>query len=268
LLPVRKVFHHHAHASALAGEFPRSGDWLVFTWDGAGFGDDGTLWGGEALLGRAGAWQRVASLRPFALLGGERAMREPWRNALSLCWETGRPWSDVPHDTELLRRAWERRVNCPRTSSAGRLFDAAAALLGLAVQTTFEAQAPMALEAAAAGEGEAIALPLEQRDGLWRSDWSPLLDVLVDARSSVGQRAAAFHATLAGAVLDQARAARAVHGVSRIGLTGGVFQNRVLCERVARLAQDDGFVVFLPQRVPCNDAGLSFGQLIEAGAPS
>lgn len=267
-LPVRKVFHHHAHASALAGEFPRSGDWLVFTWDGAGFGEDGTLWGGEALLGRAGAWRRVGSFRTFALLGGERAMREPWRNALSLCWETKRLWSDVPQETELLRRAWERGLNCPRTSSAGRLFEAAAALLGLAVHTTFEAQAPMALEAAAAGDGEPIALPLQQREGVWRSDWAPLLDVLVDTRSSVGERAAAFHATLAGALLDQARAVRAAHGVAQLGLTGGVFQNRVLCERVARLAEDDGFAVFVPQRVPCNDAGLSFGQLVEAGARS
>jgi hydrogenase maturation protein HypF len=267
-LPVRKVFHHHAHASALAGEFPRSGDWLVFTWDGAGLGEDGTLWGGEALLGRPGAWRRVGSLRSFALLGGEQAMREPWRNALSLCWEAGRRWSDCPGDTELLRHAWERGLNCPRTSSAGRLFDAAAALLGVATRTTFEAQAPMALEAAAAGDGDALPLPLEQHDGVWSSDWAPLLDALLDSHSSAGERAATFHATLARAVLDQARAVRGAHGVGQIGLTGGVFQNRVLCERVSRLAGDEGFAVFVPERVPCNDAGLSFGQLIEAGARS
>jgi len=267
-LPVTKVFHHRSHASALAGEFPQRGDWLVFTWDGAGLGEDGTLWGGEALLGRPGAWRRVGSLRPFALLGGERAMREPWRNALSLCWESGRPWGHAPQETELLRRAWERNVNCPRTSSAGRLFDAAAALLGLAVQTTFEAQAPMALEAAALGDAPAVTLPLQECDGVWRSDWAPLLDVLLDVQRSVRERAAAFHATLARAVLDQARVVRAAHGVSQLGLTGGVFQNRVLCERVARLAEHDGFAIFLPQRVPCNDAGLSFGQLVETGALS
>ena len=267
-LPVRKVFHHHAHASALAGEFPWRGDWLVFTWDGAGFGEDGTLWGGEALLGRPGAWRRVGSLRPFALLGGERAMREPWRNALSLCWETGRGWSGCPEDPQLLWRAWERGVNCPRTSSAGRLFDAAAALLGLATHASFEAQAPMALEAAAIGDVDAIALPLQQREGVWLSDWEPLLDALLDPYSSVGERAAAFHSTLAGAVLDQACAVRAAHGVTRLGLTGGVFQNRALCERVSRLAEEDGFVVFVPGRLPCNDAGLSFGQLIETGALS
>lgn len=267
-LPVTRVFHHHAHASALAGEFARPGDWLVFTWDGAGFGEDGTLWGGEALLGRPGGWRRVASLRPFALPGGERASREPWRSALSLCWETGRTWNECPRDAALLRRAWERALNCPRTSSAGRLFDAAAALLGLVFESSFEGQAPMALEAACAGDAPAIALPLARRDGLWVSDWEPLLPALQGSRTGVGERAAMFHASLAGALLDQARAVRAAHGVSRLGLTGGVFQNRNLCERVARDAEREGFAVFVPERIPCNDAGLSFGQLIEAGTRS
>jgi hydrogenase maturation protein HypF len=267
-LPVTKVFHHRAHASALAGEFAREGDWLVFAWDGAGYGEDGTLWGGEALLGRPGAWRRVASLRRFSLLGGDRAAREPWRSALALCWETGRSWDGCPGETSLLRGAWARGVNCPRTSSAGRLFDAAAALLGIVSHASFEAQAPMALEAAATGDGSAVRLPLERRDGLWVSDWKPLLDRLLDSGASVGHRAALFHATLARAVLDQARAVRTAHGVSRIGLTGGVFQNRVLCERVARDAEGDGFEVFVPERIPCNDAGLAFGQLIETGALS
>jgi hydrogenase maturation protein HypF len=208
----------------------------------------------------------VASLRPFSLAGGERAAREPWRNALALCWEAGLRWNGGPSDTALLRAAWERGLNCPRTSSAGRLFDAAAAMLGLAQETTFEAQAPMALEAACQGDGEPVSLPLSLHDGLWVSDWAPLLDLLQDDHLTVGQRASAFHATLANAALDQARAIRAVHGVSRIGLTGGVFQNRTLSERVARLAEENGFDVFIPERIPCNDAGLSFGQLIEVGA--
>jgi hydrogenase maturation protein HypF len=267
-LPVTKVFHHRAHASALAGEFPLGGDWLVFTWDGAGYGEDGTLWGGEALLGRPGEWRRVASLRPFSLPGGERAAREPWRCGLTLCWETGRSWSACPEEGALLHRAWERGVNCPRTSSAGRLFDAAAALLGLVSHSSFEAQAPMALESAATGEGEAVVLPLKRRDGLWVSDWEPLLGRLLDAGASAGERAAVFHATLAYALLDQALAVRAVYGVSRIGLAGGVFQNRLLCERVARDAEAEGFEVLIPERIPCNDAGLAFGQLIETGALS
>lgn len=266
-LPVVRVFHHHAHASALAGEFQQKGDWLVFTWDGAGYGEDGTIWGGEALLGRPGRWRRVASWRPFALLGGDRAAREPPRIAHALCWESGTRWPEGVGDTSLLRLAWERGLNCPHTSSVGRLFDAAAAFLGLCVRASFEGQAPMYLEAACDGECRPIALPLHKRDGLWVSDWEPLLAPLQDPQRSVASRAGLFHASLARALLAQASTLRAEHGISRIGLSGGVFQNRVLCEMVVRQAEQENFQVFIPERLPCNDACISFGQLIEASAP-
>jgi hydrogenase maturation protein HypF len=266
-LPVSTSYHHDAHASALAGEWPHDDDRLVFTWDGAGFGRDGTIWGGEALLGRPGHWQRVATIRPFALLGGDRAARDPWRNALALCWEANSQWHGCNHDTEILRHAWIRGVNCPRTSSVGRLFDAAAALLGLIDHASFEGQAPALLEAIAADGAEAIDLPLARRpDGVWQSDWRPLLHDLQDSTRSMSSRAARFHETLAAMLLAQARAVRAEHGVTDLGLTGGVFQNRRLCECVMAAARRDGFTVHLTQKLPCNDAGLSFGQLIEAGA--
>ena len=266
-LAVEHVLHHCAHASALAAEIGIDEDLLAFTWDGTGLGEDGTLWGGEALLGRPGAWRRVASLRPFRLLGGERAAREPWRNALSLCWEAGLDWDAGGRDLALLRQAWERRINCPATSSVGRLFDAAAALTDVCMETSFDGEAPISLEALARGEAQAVALPLSRRaDGLWLSDWEPLLPMLSNARLTQAERAASFHASLAGMLVEQARAVRAEHGVSRIGLTGGVFQNRVLAEQVIALATRHGFTVHLPAKLPCNDAGLSFGQIIEAGA--
>jgi hydrogenase maturation protein HypF len=265
-LPVIPVFHHDAHASALAGEFPEAGDRLVFTWDGAGFGRDGSIWGGEALLGRPGYWRRVATMRQFSLLGGERAAREPWRTALALCWEAGTDWQGCNRDVELLRHAWQRRLNCPPTSSVGRLFDAAAALLGLLSQASYEGQAPSLLEAAS-GDADPIQLPLRRNAaGLWQSDWAPLVAPLLDTTRSVSARAGMFHASMAELLLAQARAVRGEHGVTRLGLTGGVFQNRNLCERICRLANRDGFAVQLTERVPCNDAGLSFGQLVEAGA--
>jgi hydrogenase maturation protein HypF len=270
-LPVRKVFHHEAHASALIGELrqddaDRNGDWLVFAWDGAGFGRNGTIWGGEALLGRPGRWRRVATIRPFALLGGDRAARDPWRNALALCWEAGREWGNCGQDVKVLRHAWTRNINCPRTTSVGRLFDGAAALIGIVSQASYEGQAASQLEAICSDEAEPIPLPLSrQDDGIWQSDWSPLLDCLPDAHQSMPARAGMFHATLAELLLTQARAVRSEHGVSHLGLTGGVFQNRVLCEGVLLGAQRDGFTVSIPERLPCNDAGLSFGQIIEAG---
>ena len=269
-LPVTRVFHHRAHASAVAGEFG-GGDWLVFTWDGSGYGEDGTLWGGEALLGTAGNWRRVGSLRPFVLIGGERAAFEPWRCALALCWEAGLGWSAPVTDIGLVRGAWERAVNCPPSSSAGRLFDGAAALLGLVSRASFEAQGPMALEAAcstaSSKTGDPVALPLYQRaDGLWISDWQPMIERLLESHRSVAEQAAMVHATLAAAILDQAQALRSAHGVSRIGLAGGVFQNRFLCEQVAALAEANGFDWHIPQALPCNDAAISFGQLVEASA--
>jgi hydrogenase maturation protein HypF len=266
-LPVRKIFHHEAHASALIGEFGQAGDCLVFTWDGAGFGRDGTIWGGEAMLGRPGRWRRVATVRPFALLGGDRAALDPWRIALALCWEVGKEWQIAGKDTALLHHAWSRRLNCPQTSSIGRLFDGAAALLGLLSRSSYEGQAASHVEAICDDTAEPIALPLSRRsDGVWESDWTPLLDILQNSRHSVADRAGVFHATLAELLLTQARAVRARYGVDRLGLTGGVFQNRVLCERVRSAAQNEGFSVYHPERLPCNDAGLSFGQIVEAGA--
>jgi hydrogenase maturation protein HypF len=270
-LPVTRIFHHEAHASALVGECDQGqqNDWLVFTWDGAGFGRDGTIWGGEALLGRPGRWRRVATMRPFSLLGGDRAARDPWRNALALCWETGAEWRNceqkIEVSIEVLRHAWRRNINCPRTSSIGRLFDGAAALLGLVSQASYEGQAPSQIEAICTEDAEPISLPLSRRaDGIWESDWSPLLPSLQDAGQSVASRASILHSTLAEMLLAQARAMRAECGVSHLGLTGGAFQNRVLCERVLCDAQREGFTVHIPERLPCNDAGLSFGQIIEA----
>src|SRR5690606_36653623 len=125
-LPVILVWHHHAHASALVAEHPRESDWLTFTWDGVGLGEDHTLWGGEALLGRPGRWRRVARMHPFRLPGGEHAGREPWRSAAALCWETGMELPSGKTDLAVLRKAWEKELNSPVTTAVGRLFDGAA----------------------------------------------------------------------------------------------------------------------------------------------
>jgi len=265
-LPMVSVWHHFAHASALAGEYPEIGEWLVFTWDGAGYGADGALWGGEALLGAPRRWRRAATFRPFFLPGGERAAREPWRSGAALAWEAGLTWDGLPEGGALLHDAWRRRVNCSRTSAVGRLFDAAAALAGLLREASFEGQGGMWLEAACGSEAAPIALPLGKNGaGAWQSDWSPLLPLLLDSGRAVGEKAAIFHASLAYALLAQARAARREHPIDAVGLSGGVFQNRRLTEQAAGLLAADGFSVRLARRLPCNDGGLCFGQLIEAG---
>jgi hydrogenase maturation protein HypF len=266
-LPVTPVLHHYAHAAALAGEHPDVGNWLVFAWDGVGYGADGTLWGGEALLGAPGRWQRAGSLRPFYLPGGEKAGREPWRSALSLCWEAGVEWKQCPEDPMLAHHAWRRRLNCPQTTSAGRLFDAAAALTGLHYRSSYEGQGPMLLEAACTEDSaHAIPLPLARnRQGLWETDWAPLLPFLMNQKLTVTERADGFHASLVRALVAQANALREEHGELAVGLGGGVFQNRVLTERAFAALRENGFDVRLMHQVPCNDAGISYGQIIETG---
>ena len=268
-LPVRAIWHHHAHAGALAGEHAVAEPVLCFTWDGVGLGPDGSLWGGDALLGQPGEWTRVASLRPFRLPGGERAAREPWRSALGLCWESGVERSDaaIAFDRRL-RHAFERGLNAPATTAVGRLFDGAAALCGVCAQASFEGEAPMRFEALVTDRDvEPIALPLAADDkGVLRSDWAPLIAAMRDAAVPVPQRAAVFHASLARAIVDQASALRARTAVARVGLCGGVFQNRVLTELAAAGLGAAGFEVLIPEQLPANDAAISFGQIVEAAA--
>jgi len=261
-----KVWHHHAHASAIAGEYPKSYRWLVFTWDGVGLGEDGDLWGGDALLGSPGHWRRVARMRPFRLPGAEMAAREAWRSAASLCWEQGIEWEALPANAGLAREAWAKGLNSPRTTAMGRLFDAAAALVGLNLRSTFEGQAPMLLEAAAgrAGRVAPVVLPIAERDGLLECDWAPLVAAMLDARRTVAERAAQWHESIAVALVSQALAVRERGGFDRVGLTGGVFQNRLLAERAVELLRAAGMRAHLPERLPCNDAALSFGQIIES----
>ncbi len=263
-LPVEQVWHHEAHASAVAAEAGFTGDALVFAWDGVGLGRDGTLWGGEAFLGTPGNWRRFASLRPFRLPGGDKAGREPWRSAAALYWDCGLD-IEVPDDDGIARMAWERGINCPTSSAAGRLFDAAAAMISSAPIASFEAQGPMQLEALCQRRAAAIELPLLEGDVLC-SDWQPLLELISDATLADTHRAEVFHASMAHALLAQARAARERRGIGQVGLGGGVFQNRFLTEHVIDLLEEDGFDVYLPQVLPCNDAALSYGQAAEVAA--
>ncbi|HEY6927865.1 MAG TPA: carbamoyltransferase HypF [Steroidobacteraceae bacterium] len=278
-LPVTRVLHHHSHASALAGEHHTNDTMLVFAWDGVGLGADGTLWGGETFLGKPGAWQRVASFRPFRLPGGDRAGRSPWRSAAALCWELGESLPD-PMPDMLARAAWEANLNCPLTSSVGRLFDGAAALLLKVRETSYEGQGPMMLEAMAARATHHTSRPsplphYREPSGLLRIDWAPLVrtlmavaerqaaaepDVSVDATQ---QAAREVHETLAATVVSIAVAQRGLSNVNVVGLTGGVFQNVQLTSLATDLLTREGFQVRLPARIPCGDGGLSYGQIVE-----
>ncbi len=264
-LPLEPVQHHRAHASALAGEYPKVKNWMVFTWDGVGLGDDGTLWGGEGFVGAPGHWRRVTSWRPFDLLGADRAGREPWRSAAALLWSMQMDMPGQNADKALARAAWEKRINVHTTSAVGRLFDAAACMaLGLE-KVSYEGQGPMQLEALAKGEAEAVFLPLSiGDDGVARSDWRDLMAVMAEGKLAAQKRAAIFHESLAQALVDQVIFARQAHRFEAIGLTGGVFQNRVLAERVLAKLAKLKIPAVLPRRIPANDGGLAFGQVMES----
>lgn len=265
-LPLLRVWHHHAHASALAFEHDPAKTWLCFTWDGVGLGEDGSLWGGEALHGRIGAWQRVARLRPFRLPGGEKAGREPWRSAAAVCWEIGLDLASSLRDMTLLKQAWACGLNAPQTNAAGRLFDAAAHLLGLLDQASYEGQGGMCLEQLASGDAESIALPLHEDDsGLLTADWQPLMLAMLQSDVPAAHRALQFHRSLARAIAEQAKHIHARKPFDAVGLSGGVFQNRLLAELALAELAAAGFDACLPERSPCNDGGIALGQLAEAG---
>ncbi|SNT12422.1 carbamoyltransferase HypF [Tropicimonas sediminicola] len=268
-LPVVPILHHHAHASALAAEHADAiGDWLTFAWDGVGLGADGTLWGGEVLWGAPGRWLRVARFRPFRLAGGDRAGREPWRSAAALCWATGRDLPHAPDGADLARQAWARGLNTFETTAVGRLFDAAACLVTGMTHCSFEAQGPMRLETLASGQaGQAVRLPVSSgADGPLEVDWPPLLDVLTDKRRSQARRAADFHATMAQVVPDLVRTLAETLPFAQIGLTGGVFQNARLVREIETRLDGMARLLRLHRRVPCSDAGISLGQVVEYAA--
>ena len=266
-LPVTRVQHHRAHSSGLAVEHPGIENWLVFAWDGVGYGSDGSLWGGEGFAGRPGCWRRVAGVRPFRVTGGDMVAREPWRSAAGLMWQAGRRHCPRADREGLVARAWDRGLASAETSSAGRLFDAAAALVLGCERTSFEGQGAMALEAAAGDEAAWIELPLEKgADDVVRFDWAPLLDPLADERRPIPERAALFHESLAAALAAQVAAVMAAAPVDAVGLTGGVFQNRRLVESIMARLAPVGVPVLVPRLAPANDGGLSLGQLVEAQA--
>ncbi len=268
-LPVLPVFHHHAHASAAYYECHTDKDVIVFAWDGVGYGEDSTLWGGETFLGKPGQWQRVASMREFYLPGGDKAGRQPWRSAAALCWQAGLDYENIPEKNPLLKQAWQKKVNAPQSTSVGRLFDAAAALTDVCTTASFEGQGAMILEALCGKPDENfddwIELALAANNDLLIADWQPLIQLMQDSSLTLKKRALLFHHSLAHCLWQQAKILREQHGVNTVSFSGGVFQNRVLTEKAMALLSGDGFEVCLPELMPVNDAGVSFGQVMEYG---
>ncbi|MFF8870643.1 carbamoyltransferase HypF [Streptomyces massasporeus] len=268
------VQHHHAHIASAMAEHGLDGTTPVIgvAFDGTGYGDDGTVWGGEILLADYTGFRRYARLSPAPLPGGDAGVANPCRLALARLWAAGLPWDAdlpcvtacAPQELAVLQRQLSAGLACVPTSSMGRLFDAVSSLVGVCHRARYEAQAALELEATAASAWGADRSAYTFADGL---DPAPVLSALVaDLRrgTPAAVLAARFHRAVARAVAESCRRARQDTGLATVALSGGVFANALLEEECARLLTEDGFAVLRHGEVPPNDGGLALGQLVVA----
>jgi hydrogenase maturation protein HypF len=282
-----RVQHHYAHALSLLAEYGiASGPVVVAALDGTGYGTDGTIWGGEILtLGAGGSspanWERSWHVPTFALVGGDRAIRHPWRIAQGLAHSWGLDVSETPATTaapaaelRLVASQLASGQGVVATSSTGRLFDAAAAVLGLCLEATYEAHAAMALERAASEWARTAAIStLRQAQGTEPKLAEPVEalrpgslvevfdELLAHPQRSIGERAWRFHVGLASVFADQLAIAAAAANTPTVGLTGGVVVNRLFSSALIADLEGRGLTVLTHRVVPPTDGGLSLGQV-------
>jgi hydrogenase maturation protein HypF len=270
--PVELIQHHHAHIASVMAEYavPLSDEVIGFAFDGTGYGTDGAIWGGEVLIASYRCYQRAAHLAYVPLPGGDAAIRRPARVSLAHLWSAGIPWAEdlapvralSPEARAVLARQLERDIQCVPTSSMGRLFDAVASLIGLRHTVSFEAQAAMELETLAASHHGATPTYRFAVDG-GRIDAAPVVAAIADdVRHGLNTGAVAwgFHDAVAAMVAEQAERLAQETGITRVALSGGVFQNALLVGASRHRLTEKGLEVLTHRVVPPNDGGLSLGQ--------
>ena len=273
------VQHHHAHIASCMAEHGLEGPVIGVAFDGLGYGGDGTIWGGEFLVSKLSDYERRAHLRYLPLAGGNRAIREPWRMAVSYLrdalgkdpFSLGLPgWDAIAEKKiEIVTSMMQRGLNTVQTSSCGRLFDAVASIMGLRQEVNYEGQAATELEMTAL-EGISESYPFDfGAASPWEIDMRPTIEHLVrevKMKLPVGFMAAKFHNTLVAVIVETCRRLRDTDGLSLVCLGGGTFQNVYLLERVVPALRSSGFELYMNQRVPTNDGGIAFGQAAVANA--
>jgi hydrogenase maturation protein HypF len=267
-----RVQHHWAHIASVLAEYNHSGPVIGLVADGTGYGTDGAIWGCECLIASLTDFKRFGHLAYYPLAGGDRASKEPIRPILGLLGpDNVKEHADMLHRIEpdadklkLIAAQIEKGLNTVQTSSLGRLFDAVAALLGLGTENRFEAELPMALESIIAdGIEDIYPIHISGIEGLSQLQYAPLIQgILSDIRVGIdkGTIAAKFHNTVCGGLLTLAVKARERTGLSDAALSGGVFCNRYLANRLIHRLQKNGFRVLWKKSVPVNDGGISLGQ--------
>jgi len=270
------VQHHHAHIAACMAENGLRDRVIGVAFDGTGYGTDGKIWGGEFLAADLAGFERRAQLRYMPLAGGDAAVREPWRAALSYLIETFGVVPELPifhtvaeKERNIVETMIRRRRNTVETSSCGRLFDAVAAIVGLCAKVNFEGQAAIQLETIA-DDGTAARYPFDiERSEPWQIDMRPAIrEIVNEVRRGIaaGVASAKFHNTLAAVISEVCLLLRKSDGLNRVCLSGGTFLNLFLLSRSVTSLRRHGFEVFLHSKVPPNDGGLSLGQAVVAAA--
>lgn len=284
-LPGKKIAvqHHHAHLASCMAENRLEGDVIGVIFDGAGYGSDGTIWGGEFLTGGYKEFSRAGHLRQMAMPGGDLAAREPYRMALSLLFQIyGDKLFEIPlqvtqhilpEQRGLFLQMLRKGINSPMTSSCGRLFDAVAALLGLRGVMSYEGQAAIELEGVAekGSCNKAYRFEIATVGSSIILDWIPIIEDIVNdllEKCSLPDISATFHHSLAVASGAVCREIRSSSGLDRVVLSGGVFQNRLFSEEMVTLLEKEGFSVYTHRLVPPNDGGVALGQAMIAGRSS
>jgi hydrogenase maturation protein HypF len=287
LLPCREIQHHHAHAGAVMAEQGLQGPVLSIVLDGTGYGSDGTVFGGEIYWADRGQFQRLGRMSHLLLPGGDRAAREPWRMALALLYQSLGPAAFIDSNQppalsaiatekkELLGQMMAKGLNCPRTSSCGRLFDAVSALLGLCLESEYEGQAAMLLEhqaTLAAPEDSFKTYPVSilEEEGLLIIDSAPLGALILRdlaAHRPVPEIAHRFHTWLVDSLVTLLETLRQRTQLSEVVLAGGCMQNKLLFETLSQRLHQQRFTVFSGHLVPMNDGGIALGQAFIGGIP-
>ncbi|MBG1240664.1 carbamoyltransferase HypF [Nostoc sp. NZL] len=292
-IPIHQIQHHHAHIAACMAEngIPlNSPPVLGIALDGLGYGDDGTLWGGEFLLADYQKFQRLATFKPVAMIGGEQAIYQPWRNtyaqliAANLWDDYQQQYADLEivkllnkKPLKLLNQLIEKKINSPPASSVGRLFDAVAAAIGICPEEcSYEGQAAIAMEAivdvsSLNNDKEALIYPFSFSfsDSIYCIDPRPMWQALLyDLQQQIPQPviAAKFHKGLANAIVEMVKHLCEENLINQVALTGGVFQNCILLQQVSKRLETLGIKVLTHSLVPANDGGLSLGQAVIAAA--
>ena len=266
-IPLIQVQHHHAHMASCMADNGLTGPVIGLVWDGVGYGSDETSWGGECLIGDFRGFERFGSILPIPLIGGDRAVKDISRTGFALARAAGLDTSGFEHASkyEVMLRAG---LNCPSSSGMGRLFDGAAALLGIRSAVSYEGQGAVLLEAAA-GRDEGVYRSYELYGTPLIFDWRGMVhEMMSDRQRGTGTDivAARFLNTLIDMALSTCHCARELSGLEDVVLSGGSFQNMYIMERLPRLLERDGFRVWKHRRVSTNDEGLSLGQIMLAKA--